>query len=644
MCGIVGVLHKDSKVDHLKSMYLFNYIYKILFLLQTRGYDSVGLCSFNNVSNDFKISKFSVDDHKKYIFDLLKNDYYKHEGNVAIGHTRFATTGQKNDKNAHPHISCNGEISVVHNGIITNYIEIMNFLETKNFKFNSKTDSEVIPNYLEYLQRNSPKEKSFTDIIGTLQEKLEGKWAILILHKKFPNTIFFCKKNAPLCCSKNLQDKFVLVSDPNVFIENSEEYYFFLDPCHGNISLQGLNVVNNNYQIFPLLQEKVDDIDTSQIWTLQNLDNIFETINNTRFEYRIRNNVFIKDTRFHKDGILVDFMSLESFKKTFMEKNNIVFVGCGSSFHSCLAIKYIYQEMEIFDRIDVLDASDFNIYDLTCNINTLYIVVSQSSENKFIENFVSTLTSLNNDAFVLGIFNNELGQVTIKKCKALVLLNSGKDFAYSFVKSFISQYCCMYLLGNYIAQCKDVELKQNTHRCRYMYSELLEKKIHYIIKNQHVAFDIAKKIYKSKLIIFMGKGNMYPICLEAANKVREMSYIDSVGLSFHQLNVGYINIIDESTPIFILVNKHKNLLDAKNLIQEIRSENKNCPIYVFTNENDTFTNYNNNNVNVFFIQDCYFLNIVYLLKCMYIAYYLAFVQKIHPDRPKISNKSCFHQN
>ncbi len=437
MCGIVGVLHKDSRVDHLKSMYIFNYIYKILFLLQTRGYDSVGLCSLNHTTNEFQISKFSVDDHKKYIFDLLKNDYYKHEGNVAIGHTRLATTGLKNDKNAHPHISCNGEISVVHNGIITNYLEIMKFLETKNFKFKSKTDSEVIPNYLEYLQKISPKEKSFTDIIGLLQEKLEGKWAILILHKKFPNTIFFCKKNAPMCCSKNLHDKFVIVSDPSVFIENSDEYYFFLDPCHGNISLQGLNVVNNNFQIFPLLQERIDDIDTSQIWTLQNLDNIFETINNTRYEYRIRNNVFIKDTRFHKDGVLVDFMSLDSFKKIWQEKNNIVFVGYGTSFHSCLSVKNVYQEMEIFDRIDVIDASDFNIYDLTNISNTIYIVVSQSSENKFIENFVTTLMTLNNNVFIIGVFNNQLGQTTINKCNATVLLNSGKDFAYSFVKSFI---------------------------------------------------------------------------------------------------------------------------------------------------------------------------------------------------------------
>lgn len=644
MCGIVGVLHKDSKIEHLKSVYIFNYIYKILFLLQTRGYDSVGICSFNNKSNEFKISKFSVDDHKKYIFDLLKNDYHKHEGNVAIGHTRLATNGEKNDKNAHPHLSFNGDISVVHNGIISNYNEIMTMLESKKFKFNSKTDSEVIPNYLEFLQKVSPKDTSFNDIIGILQERLEGKWACLILHRKIPNTIFFCKKNMPLCCSKNLQDKYVLVSDPSVFIENSEEYYFFLDPCHGYISQNGLFVSKNNYQIFPLLHEKIDDVDTSHIWTLQNLDNTFETIHNTRFEYRIRNNVFIKDTRFHIEGKTIEYMCLEGYKNVFSETKNIVLVGTGTSYHNCLSIKYVYQEMEIFDRIDVLDASEFNIYDLTYPCKTIYIVVSQSSENKFIENFVSSLISLNNDAIIFGIFNNQLGQLTIKKCKAIILLNSGKDFAYSFVKSFISQYCCMYLLGNYIAQCKSIELSHYIHTCKYMYSELLEKKIHYIIKNQHIAYDIAKNIVKSKLVIFLGKGNMYPICLEAANKVREISYIDSVGLSYHQLKVGYMNIIDENTPIFILINKHKNLLEAKNLIQEIRLETQRCPIHVFTNENDTFTNYINNNIVVHYIQDCYFLNIVYLLKCMYIAYYLAFTQKIHPDRPKISNKNCYHQN
>jgi glucosamine--fructose-6-phosphate aminotransferase (isomerizing) len=735
MCGIVGVLYTSNNQN--KNSNLFSYIYKILYLLQTRGYHSVGLCSLSNVDNKkFVISKYSVDEKdnptQDYIFDLLKNDYDKHRGICAIGHTRWATIGEKNNVNAHPHISNNLEIVTVHNGHIDNYKELKNFLEKKNFKFYGKTDSEIIPNYLQYLESENPN-SSFLEIIQKLQNKLIGKWAIIILNNKFPNTIFYCKYKMPLVISKKHNfNKYIIVSDPNVFIENIPEYYFLNEYSYGFISQTNLYIQDNNYHIYPLYNDLIDNsfhsFDEKSFvfdFTQQNLDNIYETISNTKYEYTQRNQLIIKESRFsfnlfspnesknqdtltnnnnlsnkYKENVFssstpiiipikipnqgqisfscnnspqnslsqnsspisiqriyhslgasttnnseinkpmnidftksvyIHFACLDNHKKLIQNANHLVLVGTHSSFHSCMLIKLIYQQLEIFETIQVINALEFNIYDIQHLNDCLYFVVSQSSENKYIEYFINSISSLDNNIPIFGIFNNKLGSFIKDKLKACVLLNAGKDFAYSFIKSFISQYFCMYLLGIYIQQEKNRSAKYNL--CKYIYTDF-ENNINFVIKNQHKFKDIAKQIYNSDCIYILGKGEMYPIALEVSYKFKEIAYIKSFGLSYFELKNGYYNIITNNSIILSFCDKNKNLNDFKNMIQEIKLET-NCLLIVFTNENENLINYENKNTTICVFPEQYFPGIIYLLASLYLCYYSAILKNINPDRPRI---------
>lgn len=627
MCGIGGVFIKQNGDNKC----IFQYIYKTLYLLQSRGYDSVGLCTMSDYT--FHISKYSVEDHRKYIFDLLKYDEEHHSGNVAIGHTRWASLGKKTDVNAHPHVSNSGTISVVHNGHIDNHNELRYFLQCHGYKFNGSTDSEIIPNYLEYLEDVS--RKSFLECIQILQTKLEGSWSCLVVNKKYPDTLFFFKNKMPLFISKGIADKHVIVSDPSVFIEPMKEYYYLFDNSYGMIDNHNFYVTN--YQCIPFNHQIIDDININHVWTLQNLDNIYETILNTRHEYIYRNSILMKVFRYIPNTCHIELPCLEPYKSVFLKARYLVLVGTGTSKSACMFSKIFLEKMEIFDNIFVLDACEYSMYDIPRE-NYIVFFVSQSSENRYIEMFYENLIHLDSDACAFGIFNNQLGGIT-SKLKANIMLNAGKDFAHSFVKSFVAQHITLHVLGVWV---KSLKCETNDTYLNHIYTDY-EQKITNIIKNQHVFSNIAKEMIphiegsKTRTIYFFGKNEMYPIALECSQKIRDITHYMSVGLSFNEYKNGYINCIDKMCPVILLVDKNKNYKETRNIIQELSIIRSN--IYIFTNEMSLIF-YENmiDPSHVYQVDDCLGLGLIYLVMNMYLAYYIAFHLKINPDRPKV----CCH--
>lgn len=672
MCGISGILKYGlEKNDH--EITTFEYMYKMLYLLQTRGYDSVGICSINN--DNYNISKYSVNEvyAKKqglYIFDLLKLDYEKHDSNIMIGHTRWATIGKKDDMNAHPHISNNKKIVLVHNGHLNfeNYKIISDILLKKGYKFYGDTDSELICNYLEYHQKINPKKK-FDEIVYIVSQKLSGIWSCLIFNLDYPETIFFMKNGMPLVLSKSLKDKYVFASDPNTFIENVNEYYLIMDDTYGYVNRNGVYISEYKYKIMPHYINTLDfDIhkgdklfDTNYIWTLQNLDNMMETITNTQYEYvikeynydndRLKNLVIIKN-RYIKGNIIheksetsnnithnldvISFPTLELYKSIFITNKNIILIGCGTSLHTCMCAKIFMQEMEIFDNIDIINACEYTVYDILKNNVNIYIVVNQNSENRDISNLIKYIKNTNSDTkkYIFGIFNNNFGNLAMNT-DSNILLNSGKDFAYSFVKSFISQYITLYLFSVWIKQQKKMKLTYELHQLKYLYENF---DINTTIKKQHLINTFSKQMLESlkkgSLLFLIGKGNMYPICLEGAMKIKDMSHIYCQGCSIQEVRYGYYNILNTNTTILLLIDKHKNYNEMLTLIEEFRTKEILSNVYLITNEYDSqIINRQISDKNILYVEDTSFLEIRYMFILLYIAYYFAINQNINPDRP-----------
>lgn len=525
MCGIIGYIgNKEKKkiiLDGLKE-------------LEYRGYDSAGISILSN----YELSTFKTTG-KLINLETKCKDFTSNGFGIAIGHTRWATHGKATEVNAHPHSS--EETSIVHNGIIENYLEIKNELEKKGYVFLSQTDTEVVV----YLFEENLKltQNPFNAFQKTI-DRLNGSYAILLITKKAPDKIFYAKNGSPLLIGTN-GDEIFFASSSTPLIGLVKEVCYLEDSDIGYMDKNNFKTLKN---IQPMNGEKISSQKDGYRYFMEK--EIYE-------QHKI-----LQDTI--RGRILKDEICLELPSNFIDNINRITICACGTSYHAGLSAKYIF-EREAKIKTNIINASEFRYSDPIMEKDELFIVISQSGET------ADTLEALKlankNNLKTLAICNVENSSI-VREAKYSLLTRAGVEKGVASTKAFSSQVMLLWILGIYIAQSKNNISKDSIQKqIKNMYNSLKATKVNTKIH------DRLKKLSKRYLhghgFFFIGRDLFYPLALEGALKLKEISYLHAEGYPGGEMKHGPIALADSELFCVSLMPKHLLYDKIKNNTEEL---------------------------------------------------------------------------
>ena len=533
MCGIIGIAsNKPVSINIINSLKKLEY----------RGYDSAGLATLNDNLIDEKKCSGRVVELEKILFKSPSN------GNIGIGHVRWATHGVPNIINAHPHSS--EEVSVVHNGIIENSEELKKDLEGQGFKFKSQTDTEVITVLVTKLLQNS---KPLESVFKTLK-KLKGSFALGIIFKNYPDIIIGARRGSPLAVGYSSEENY-LGSD-SYALKSMTNKISYLDD--GELCI----LTKNNVEFYDVNKKKIN----KKIYTVSDDENISDKGDYKNFmskEIFEQSETIKKCLSEYTDSLKKD-INIYNFPIEPKKINKIILIGCGTAYHSCLVAKYWFEELTTIEaEIDI--ASEFRYRNLKFNSNNLYIFVSQSGET------ADTAAALDickkNNVKTCSIVN--VVESTIARNSDWVLpIHAGPEIGVASTKAFLGQLIVLYILA----------LKLSTVRGdidKQIYSTNLDnlKKLPDAIKNTFKLESeiqlIAKEFLDAKGSMFLGRGNSFPIALEGALKLKELSYLHAEGYPAGEMKHGPLALIEEGLPVIVIAPKDKYYEKTLSNTQEV---------------------------------------------------------------------------
>ncbi len=516
MCGIIGIAsNKPVSINIINSLKKLEY----------RGYDSAGLATLSNNLIDEKKCSGRVNELEKILFKNPSN------GNIGIGHVRWATHGVPNIINAHPHSS--EEVSVVHNGIIENSDELKKDLEARGFKFKSQTDTEVITILVtQYLQNSKPLDSVFKTL-----KKLKGSFALGIIFKNFPNIIIGARRGSPLAVGYS-KDENYLGSD-SYALKSMTNKISYLDDGE-------LCMLNKDYiEFYDVNQNKIN----KKIHTLSDDENISDKGDYKNFMSKeiFEQSITIKKCISEYTDSLKKDINIYNFPIDPKKINKIVLIGCGTAYHSCLVAKYWFEELTSIDvEIDI--ASEFRYRNLKFNSNNLYIFVSQSGET------ADTAAALDickkNKVKTCSIIN--VVESTIARNSDWVLpIHAGPEIGVASTKAFLGQLIVLYILTLKLAfNREDIDKKTFENNLKNL--EKLPEAINNTLKLESEIQLMAKEFLDAKGSMFLGRGNSFPVALEGALKLKELSYLHAEGYPAGEMKHGPLALIEEGLPVIVI--------------------------------------------------------------------------------------------
>ena len=533
MCGIIGIAsNKPVSTNIINSLKKLEY----------RGYDSAGLATLtNNTINEKKCSG-RVEELEKILFKTPSN------GNIGIGHVRWATHGVPNLVNAHPHSS--DQVSVVHNGIIENSDEIKKELESKGLKFKSQTDTEVITLLItEALKEDEPLESVFKTL-----GKLKGSFALGIIFKDFSDIIIGARRGSPLAVGFS-KDENYLGSDSYALksMTNKISYLDDGELCvltNDQVSFYDENLKKVNKKIHKVTEnESAADKGEYKYFMLKEIHEQPSTIRNCINEYIDSQKKDINIYNFPIDPNLI---------------NKIILIGCGTAYNSCLTAKYWFEELTSIE-VDIDIASEFRYRKLKFNSRNLYIFVSQSGET------ADTAAALDickkNNVKTCSIIN--VVESTIARNSDWVLpIYAGTEIGVASTKAFLGQLIVLYILCLKLASIRK-DINQDTYEKNIKNLKKLPEAIEECIDTESNVQLMAKEFLKAKGSMFLGRGLSFPIALEGALKLKELSYLHAEGYPAGEMKHGPLALIEEGLPVIILAPKDKYFEKTLSNMQEV---------------------------------------------------------------------------
>ncbi len=542
MCGIVG---------YTGSREAYPVVIKGLKRLEYRGYDSSGVALINE-------GKLSVYKKKGKVTELEDSVVDKNlHSNVGIGHTRWATHGEPSDRNAHPHTSNNGEFAMIHNGIIENYVSIKNDLLKKGYKFSSDTDTEVLLNFIEDIKTHN--DCTLEQALRIALKRVVGAYCILLIDQNDPETIIAARKGSPLVIGIGKGEHF-LASDASPIIEYTKEVVYVNDYEIAIVRPDELILKNlGNEKQTPFITQL--DMELAAIekggyehFMLKEINEQAETIYDC-----LRGRLQIHNNQINLSGIENNIEILKNAPR-------IVMVACGTSWHAGLVAEYLFEELCRIP-VEVEYASEFRYRNPIINKGDIIIAISQSGET------ADTLVALENakekGAFIFGVVN-VVGSSIARLSHAGAYTHSGHEIGVASTKAFTGQLAVLSMMAFKIAFAKGTISESR-------YVELMKElaaipeKVKEILKDTTHIQAIAQKYKDATDFLFLGRGYNFPVALEGALKLKEVSYIHAEGYPAAEMKHGPIALVDEHLPVVFVATKDRYYDKIVSNVQEIKA-------------------------------------------------------------------------
>ncbi len=541
MCGIIGYIgSKPAREIVLTGLKRLEY----------RGYDSAGIALLNGETRIFKC-KGRVKELEEIV---NKSDF---NGNIGIGHTRWATHGEPNEVNAHPQISYENNFIVVHNGIIENYARLKKHLESRGIKFKSQTDTEVLANLIEhlYLEGDLTAEQAITMALN----RVEGTYGLVIICNKEPDKLFAAKKGSPLVIGVGDGENFI-ASDATPIVEYTQRVIYLKDDDIAIIKKDELILKTLKSQaVKPDVQEldlKIGEIDKEGYAHFM-LKEIFEQPHAIHDTFRGR--VFPDHTGIRLGGLHNVFDQITSAER-------IVIIACGTSWHAGLLGEYIFEE---YTRIpvEVEYASEFRYRNPIIKKGDIVIAISQSGETA--DTLAAIKLAKEKGATVFGICN-VVGSSIPRETDAGVYTHAGPEIGVASTKAFTTQVTVLAMMAFEIGYKKGIISDQQYHE---LITELVSipSKIEKALMVNDQALALAKIIQDSRNALYLGRGYLFPVALEGALKLKEISYIHAEGYPAAEMKHGPIALIDKNMPVVVVATKDNTYDKIISNIQEIKA-------------------------------------------------------------------------
>tara|TARA_Y100000034_G_scaffold135806_1_gene209234 strand:- start:1760 stop:3556 length:1797 start_codon:yes stop_codon:yes gene_type:complete len=541
MCGIIGYIgEKEANSILIQGLEKLEY----------RGYDSVGITTLNNNMLETRKGPGKVEEvNKTYKLNELR-------GNIGIAHTRWATHGEPNDINSHPHLNQNNEISIVHNGIIENHNTLKELLKKEGYNLKSETDSEILAHLIEKFYQGDLEQATIKAL-----ELVEGTYGLAVMHKNHKE-IIVARKGSPLILGIGNNENFIASDVPAILNHTKKVIYLNDDEI--------AKITKDNYKVKHINGKHIDKEIHEIKWSL-------DEIEKKGFKHFMLKEIFEQPESLENTirGRITDKIKL-SLNFDITKTKKIIILACGTSWHSALIGKYLIEDLTKIP-VEVDYASEFRYRKPIINENDLIITISQSGETA--DTLAALREAKKNKINTIGIIN-VVGSTISREVDSGIYLHAGPEIGVASTKAFTSQVLSLAILSLYIRQEKNLSIKSEIIE----EIKILPNKIDEFLKQENKIKEIANEFKDSKNFLYLGRGINFPVALEGALKLKEISYIHAEGYPAAEMKHGPIALIDENMPVVFIATKSDLSSKILSNMQEVKS--RKGKIIAIKNDND----------------------------------------------------------
>ena len=610
MCGIVG---------YLGAREAYPILVKGLKRLEYRGYDSAGIAL--GTPNHIEVIK-----KKGKVADLENESVGKNtSGTIGIGHTRWATHGVPNDINSHPHFSESENLVIIHNGIIENYDSLKKELITRGYSFKSDTDTEVLINFIEEIKK--VEDTNLEKAVQIALTQVIGAYAIAVMEKGNLSEMVLAKKGSPMVVGIG-ENEFFVASDASPFLEYTKDAVYLEDEEMAVIKLgKGISIktIHGNEEIDPQIQK---------------LQLNLEAIEKGGFEHFMLKEIYeqpksIRDTlrgRMLVDEGIISMAGFQEYEAKFLNAKRIIILGCGTSWHAGLVSEYLIEQYARIP-VEVEYASEFRYRDPIIGEDDVVIAISQSGETA--DTLAAIELAKERGATIFGICN-VVGSTIARTAHAGAYTHAGPEIGVASTKAFSSQVAVLTLIALHLGHKKGNISNSQFHEL-LTELEAIPSKIETMLKADDQILEITEKYGNMANFLYLGRGVNFPVALEGALKLKEISYIHAEGYPAAEMKHGPIALIDENMPVVVIANKGSQYEKIVSNVQEIKA--RNGKIIAIVNEGDTTLTEMANFYLEVPVTDEVFTPLLTTIPLQLLSYHIAVMRGCNVDQPRNLAKS-----